>query len=252
MNSLTSALLYAFMGPVMLFIMFTFMASEKREMMENREIFIISEAPSLLLEEHFLSHNFKITKAAKIKLHVAKDFEEKISKGLSPLITLKTNISLNYKELKLVEMTLDQFNKTLGFQRMIARGVSPASFMGIDVQIEDSNVVSYGSSMMIKMILVFITTAGLYASMSIAIDMTAGERERLSLEPLLTQPVSANTVIIGKLMIALLFAFAGTFITLGLDVVALNMAPMDELGIKISMNFTSVLKVMLLITPICH
>ena len=249
LNSLFSALLYAAMGPVMLFVMFTFIAAEQKEVMENREIQIISQGNAQLIENHFLSQGFSVTDSSKITLYVSDDFEKNISKGLSGIVTLKADLSLNYKEVMLVTRTLKSLNKTIAYQRMIARGFLPSSGSAVDVRVEDSNKVSFQSSMMVKMILIFITTAGLYSSMSIAIDMTSGERERLSLEPLRTQPVSEIRIILGKLFVALIFAFIGTFITLGLDVIALSYAPVEELGVRIAIDAAAVIKVMILLIP---
>ena len=51
-------------------------------------------------------------------------------------------------------------------------------------------------------------------NMYIAIDATAGERERGSLEPLLLQPVHARVLVLGKWLSTVVFGLIGGMLTL--------------------------------------
>jgi sodium transport system permease protein len=61
---------------------------------------------------------------------------------------------------------------------------------------------------------VFALVAAFSGSMSMAIDLIAGERERRSLLPLLMNSVSRSEIILGKWLAASVFAVAGLFINL--------------------------------------
>jgi sodium transport system permease protein len=61
---------------------------------------------------------------------------------------------------------------------------------------------------------VFALVAAFSGSMSMAIDMIAGERERCSLLPLLMNSVSRSEIVLGKWLAASVFAVAGLFVNL--------------------------------------
>jgi sodium transport system permease protein len=72
-----------------------------------------------------------------------------------------------------------------------------------------------GPALLLSMMSVFALVAAFTGGLFIAIDATAGERERGSLVPLLLNPVSRRDVIVGKWMSVSFFALAGLILTLG-------------------------------------
>ena len=66
-----------------------------------------------------------------------------------------------------------------------------------------------GTRMLPVMASVFALVAAFSGSMSVAMDMIAGERERRSLLPLLASPVSRFEIVVGKWLAASLFAVGG-------------------------------------------
>ena len=66
--------------------------------------------------------------------------------------------------------------------------------------------------------------------MNLAIDSTAGERERGSLEPLLCLPVTRDQLIVGKILAACLFMSLSLFLSLSTFYVTLKFVPLEELG----------------------
>jgi sodium transport system permease protein len=83
------------------------------------------------------------------------------------------------------------------------------------------------------------------------IDTTAGERERLSLEPLLINPVSRRVFVLGKLFAAFPFSIAALAITMIGFGILFNLMPIDEyLGTRSGLNIVSLLGIFLLSLPI--
>ena len=74
--------------------------------------------------------------------------------------------------------------------------------------------------------------AAFVCGLGLAIDNTAGERERRSLEPLLINPVTRTSLIYGKWLAASALAGAGMVITLILCLAAMLALPIDELGLN--------------------
>jgi sodium transport system permease protein len=72
-----------------------------------------------------------------------------------------------------------------------------------------------GAALLVAMMSVFALVAAFTGGMFIAIDTTAGERERGSLVPLLLNPVSRRDVVVGKWISVSIFALAGLALTLG-------------------------------------
>jgi sodium transport system permease protein len=98
--------------------------------------------------------------------------------------------------------------------------------------------------------LAFFILAPFFTSMSTAIDVTAGERERQSLKPLLAQPVHPMALVLGKWAVPTIFGFLGLSVTAILGFVLLRFAPLDKLGVAISLDAARLLIMILFLTPL--
>jgi sodium transport system permease protein len=72
--------------------------------------------------------------------------------------------------------------------------------------------------------------------MWLAIDSTAGERERASLEPLLINPVPRDRILLGKVMATSLFSLASLTLGLLAFMVAAWFLPTDQMGLSFSLG----------------
>ena len=93
---------------------------------------------------------------------------------------------------------LRAFNRELGTQRLLARGVSPQVLQPL--QMEEINLAGSKSrgAQLLFLVPWLALLGAVVGAISVAIDVTAGERERGSLEPLLMNPVSTPAIVIGK------------------------------------------------------
>jgi len=85
--------------------------------------------------------------------------------------------------------------------------------------------------------------------MYLAIDTTAGERERRSLEPLLTLPVTREVLLAGKVLATLTFMVLSLALTLATFAVAVRFLPLDELGMSSGFNPGTAVGAFLLLLP---
>ena len=76
------------------------------------------------------------------------------------------------------------------------------------VQERDLASIQARATRMTAIIPMFIIMAVLYGALTAALDSTAGERERGSLEPLLMNPVSHLALVVGKWCAVALLAWA--------------------------------------------
>jgi sodium transport system permease protein len=125
---------------------------------------------------------------------------------------------------------LERFNRQIVVQRLLARGISPQILL--PVQVERINVaVQAGGvvSAILNMLPVVMMTAAFYGGFYLVVDMTAGERERHSLEPLLLNPVPRWQVLIGKYLTALAFTILATALATFTFLILLAIPQVQEL-----------------------
>ena len=67
---------------------------------------------------------------------------------------------------------------------------------------------------------------GAQLGLNVAIDTTAGERERQSLEPLLVNPIHRVALVVGKWLTTSIFSVAGIVLTLPAFLLAMRQVPL--------------------------
>jgi sodium transport system permease protein len=173
-----------------------------------------SDIDAVLIIPNEFENNWKALKPAKIALYVdGKDSNE--AKELSTALT--------------------NFASYASQSRLIASGVAPAWTTPITVSLHDATGIGGLGSRLADMVVLFFILAPFFAGMGLAIDTTAGERERLSLTPLLAQPVSTRLLMAGKFIVVSLFTVIGALVTLFVGSIVLSYAPTESL--ETSLNF---------------
>jgi sodium transport system permease protein len=109
---------------------------------------------------------------------------------------------------------LQAYSGQNGAMRLMARGLSPALASPLVVASRDQSTPQSRSALLFAMLPYFLILSAFMGGMYLAIDTTAGERERQSLEPLFANPVARSRILAGKL--AATFAFAMASLTLSL------------------------------------
>jgi sodium transport system permease protein len=100
------------------------------------------------------------------------------------------------------ERLLEAFNRETAYLRLMARGVSPSLNESVKVERVNAATPRQRGAVLLFLIPMFAILAPLLGGMTLAIDATAGERERGSLEPLLANPVSTAAFAFGKWLAA--------------------------------------------------
>lgn len=146
-----------------------------------------------------------------------------------------------------VKNAIQSYANQISSLRLLSRGINPETTRPIRVNISDVATPQAKNgqilTMMPYLIIMFIMAGGMY----LAIDTTAGEREKGSLEPLLTQPVKRHIVLLAKLGATIVFsALTFLLVLIGLAL-AFEYMPIDS--ISLSVGPAKIIKVFLSCLP---
>lgn len=153
------------------------------------------------------------------------------------------------REARRAGLALEAYGQELASLRLMARGVAPTLVRPLNVDRIDVSTPTGRSALLLGLMSYFFLFALLTGGMNLAIDSTAGERERGSLEPLLTLPVSRDRLIIGKILSACLFMALSLAICLVSFHVVLKFMPLEKLGMTPNFGPGVVLLGFLLLLP---
>jgi len=148
---------------------------------------------------------------------------------------------------------IGQYSSQIGSLRLIARGVSPA--INVAVPVETVNVAPAtaegGSSFVLNLLPVVMMTAVFYGGFYLAVDTTAGERERKSLEPLLLNPVPRRDILLGKFVAVFVFTLLATFLATALFLVLLGIPQIQAFtNIQLSVGWDVILTAVAVMIPV--
>ena len=185
-------------------------------------------------------------------LMIPEDFQETMASYRPPDLLIVSDSSRNdiAAQVGQLRRVLNQYNQGLISLRLIARGVSPKVTIGarpisIDVASDQKRTAS-----VLNFIPIYVLMAAFVAGLGIAIDGTAGERERKSLEPLLINPIRPVDIIFGKWFASGTFALLGMLATLVLCVVAMFALPIEEIGLSFEISTKQALALLMVSLPV--
>jgi sodium transport system permease protein len=153
------------------------------------------------------------------------------------------------REARRARRALIGYSQELASARLAARGVSPLVLRPINIDDVDVSTPSGRSGVLLGMLSYFFIFALLMGGMYLAIDATAGERERGSLEPLLSLPVARDQLIYGKIAATCVFMALSLTLSLCSFYVALKFMPLQELGMTPNFGPDVLLFAFLLLAP---
>jgi sodium transport system permease protein len=133
--------------------------------------------------------------------------------------------------------------------RLQARGVSPAVMQPVVIDDVDVSTPSARATLFLGILSYVILLATLMGGLYLAIDATAGERERGSLESLLTVPVKRDDLIYGKIAAAAVMMLVALAIVVSSIAIALRAVPLETFGMSANFGPDVVWRVFLAVAP---
>ena len=186
-----------------------------------------------------------------VVLVVPENFGEQLADTIPARVELYSDEanSQGEKEERRARSALRAYNQQLAGIRLSARGVNPLLLRPINIDEVDVSTPSGRSAMLLGMMSYFFIFALLMGGMYLAIDTTAGERERGSLEPLLSLPVTRGQLILGKIMATCVFMAASLILSLLSFYVVLEFMPLEQLGMTPNFGLPVVAAAFFLLLP---
>lgn len=149
-----------------------------------------------------------------------------------------------------VTQLVEGYARQQGAMRLVARGMSPGTAWPLQVARRDQATPQSRAVLMFAMLPYFFVITIFMGGMYLAIDLTAGERERQSLEPLFANPVPRWKILCGKLAAICAFSAASLLITLLAFAVVGQFIPTEKIGMELDLSLHFATYVLLLMLPL--
>lgn len=247
-RALLSAFAYVAFGPIALLVTVNLLADQSRE--GSLSPIRFCNAESDVLFAHLTASGVIFDSAASVCIDVAADFEQQLSSGRTTRVDVYANLSASETTVQKVEQALARLSSALGAQRLLARGLSPSLSTPLDIDLHNTSRVSRRADVVTKILVILFVMAPFFVAVAAAADMTAGERERGALEPLLSTPVSAFSIVVGKWLAAAALNLAGTAACVVAGLALLRYSALAEIGIRLETGLNAGLVAVLYLTPL--
>jgi sodium transport system permease protein len=145
---------------------------------------------------------------------------------------------------------LDAYSNRTGALRLLARGLSPAILQPVAVANRDQSTPQSRAGLVFSLLPYFFIIGGLIGGMPLAIDTTAGERERQSLEPLLANPVPRWWILAGKLCATTAFAITTVLLSILAFALVGRFMPMEKIDMMLTIGPDFVVRTILVMLPL--
>ena len=187
-----------------------------------------------------------------VALRIDPDFEAKVRAGRPAELTLSYDSGRqdSARAASRVRSALEGVGRTLGAVRLVERGVSPQlltpfAIAEYDLATPESRMAFLCAGVPFTLIMLAFM-GGLY----VAIDTTAGERERNSFEALMTSPVPRAAVAFGKLAAVTFFAWLALVVSAAGLVALPHVLPRRALDVPLKLDPGTVLASVVLLVPL--
>lgn len=185
-------------------------------------------------------------------LIIPDEAKQKRSKGESAPVWLVFD-GANQKLSSSIGFVRSQFymwSARVGAINLMARGLAPD--VGSPVILREDNIADEQkmSVYLLASVPLTLLLAAFIGSVGFSADMTAGERERRSLESLLITPASTVSLYLGKWLTSVTLTVAILFMQLALMAIAFRFLPFNQLGLRVDVNYIDLINVFWVLVPV--
>lgn len=264
-RSLLSTLGYALLGPGIILLLIVVMGNIFSEEMEKPLELPVSgreNAPALV--QYLEQRNVVLEEApadpreavrngdVDVVLIIPDDYGEDFGAGQTATVQIVTDSSRTsaMPNVRRAHNLVEQYARQIGALRLLARGVSPSVVNAVNVEAVDVSTPQSQALIFLNMLPYFLVMAVFLGGATVIIDMTAGERERNSLEPLLINPIERWKLVLGKLLASLPFSIATLAVSLVAFAAVFNVFPVERfMGMRLSVDVLALFNIFLICLP---
>jgi len=189
---------------------------------------------SSVVEDRAAARREVVTHGGELVLLVPRDFGSKLQAGQpSPLLLFADESNTaSARNLERIAGIINQYGATIARLRLVARGLDPLLTLPIVLHPIDISTPAARSALALGVLSYLVLLTMLMGGMYLAIDATAGERERGSLEPLLTVPVRREYLIYGKILAACAYMTLSLALTVSAFAIVLRFVGLERFGMS--------------------
>ena len=243
-RSVMAGLYYAFFVPILVAGMMMLII-DKVTSPEDLNITInnAAAAPDLIafLDNQGIRHSDDKSEVKAIQIIIGATYAEQMHRGEPAEVLLiadgsEENLQSAIRE---TQKTLRSYSSEMASLRLIARGINPKIMNSLNIKMQDQATSESKGGQLMAMIILFMLLSIFVSGMNLAIDTSAGERERNSLALLLSHPISLRELIASKVCAVSFFGMLGLVLVLIMSKIIYPLVPWQELGfsVDISLNF---------------
>jgi sodium transport system permease protein len=187
-----------------------------------------------------------------VVIRILPEFAENWEQGIPAPIEVISDASRQESNVPIrrVKRLLLGYGQQIGSLRLQLRGVAPQ--LASPIMLRDVDLSTPKSRAILAIIFlpyVLMITAFTGAT-HLAMDTTAGEKERNSLEPLLINPVPRWQIMTGKMLTTTVFAMASLALTLVSFRIVLPFMPVGAFGMDLTLGFETLMKILVVVSPV--
>ncbi len=185
-------------------------------------------------------------------LLINEEFGKQLASGEPAPVALYADSSdaTNRQDLTRIRTVLEQYSVLIARLRVTARGIDPLILAPIVVQSIEVSTPASRSVLMLGTMSYLVLLTMLMGGMYLAIDTTAGERERGSLEALLTVPVRRDHLIYGKILATCAYMALSLTLTVSAFAIVLQLIGFERFGMSVNIGPLVALEMVLFCLPL--
>ncbi|MCB1584438.1 MAG: ABC transporter permease [Marinicella sp.] len=264
---MSSLVMGAVLGPLMmlgLLHMTTKVTKGKAE--QQLELPVINIEGAQNLEKHLLSQGVKILKMSdkspeqaikdkdyEVILEIDDSYADAFSQGQPARVKLYYDGSAKGSARIPVQKAkglINAYSSQIGNMRLLLRGISPNITQAVTIESHDQASEQSKGAQMLMFLPYFLILILFSGSMYLAIDTTAGEKERKSLEPLFLNPVSRTDILSGKLAATITFGLITLIVTILMFKLTIPFYPTKKMGVSIDLGLYELFLMFLALFPL--
>jgi sodium transport system permease protein len=149
-----------------------------------------------------------------------------------------------------LRVLLEAYARRTAAMRLMVRGLAPTLTAPVIVATRDQATPVGRGALLFAMLPYFLVLSALIGGMWLAIDSTAGERERASLEPLLINPVPRDRILLGKVLATATFSLGSLALGLVAFMLAGTLLPTQQLSMSFNLGAGVIAAILPLMAPL--